>query len=655
MRPGVPSNAIPSAAVEDMVILDNPTVVAVDNLPYASTEAEILRDLVEGVCMRRPMSVHKIDRGLSLITLSDRGQADGMVRELHGHSYRGRRLTAVVKEPAYTERRKVKRWSYVDVTASTALEQRAANASDLQALYDRIPEGEVRTAIEGAVAERQQSSARAVLKEIYLALGRHCELVFTAGSGGKNATDILRSDEVCALEHIESFLPMFEDLPADLRRTGIDETLHRISRTVHAVKRETTAITARVGRSIQGHVVPMLLPSPGPADDQAASDALAGVVRGGLLLIGPPNVGKTTVLRELARVLSGGRRRVVVVVDKSLEIAGTGAIPHPAIGNARVLTVTHPRRQHEVMLEAVENQSPDVVVVDELSTREEAAAARTISGRGVAVIATVHGESLTQIVHCPERSMLVGGVTSVTLSGREATGRADRRRQVQKRCGPAVFSGALELRGFSDWIHHDDVEKATDALLDFEPTPATWLHQAQATSVAKNFFEGGSAGGSSSGDNGDNADGRGATKGKEAATATATATGEEDEAKSSSDSATAGAAAAAAAAAAGGGGGGPGGPGGSAAGGNKGGGGGGGGVPDAWRMPKPPVPPTTIATPVVACKAGTTGADLNYFMLKAGETLPSGELSFKDKDAAGRPAWKRAAPLVYRRASGSPG
>ena len=232
---------------------------------------------------------------------------------------------------------------------------------------------------------------------------------------------------------------------------GIDATLHRVSRTVHAITKATTAITARVGRSIEGHVVPLLIDRP-PRSENEASDRLAARLSRGAMLVGPPNVGKTTVLREIARVLSGGCNRVVVIVDKSLEIGGTGAIPHRAIGNARVIQVDQKGRQHTAMLEAVENQSPDFIVVDEISTKEEAAAARTISGRGVAVIATVHGETLAQIVGCPERSLLVGGVASVTLSGREAAEREDGRRQVQKRCGRPVFHTAIELRGFSDWV-----------------------------------------------------------------------------------------------------------------------------------------------------------------------------------------------------------
>jgi stage III sporulation protein SpoIIIAA len=135
-----------------------------------------------------------------------------------------------------------------------------------------------------------------------------------------------------------------------------------------------------------------------------------------------------------------------------MEICGTGVVPHEAIGNARVLTVERPELQDKVMIEAVENQSPEIVIVDEISNKEQCQAARTIVGRGVSLVATVHGATLANLINDPDRSVLVGGITSVTLSAREAEARADKLRQVSKRMQAAVFGAAVELRGYYDLV-----------------------------------------------------------------------------------------------------------------------------------------------------------------------------------------------------------
>ena len=316
---------------------------------------------------------------------------------------------------------------------------------------------------------QKQSEEGLVIKEIYLALGRPCELVF-AGSRGQKDTEVLRSEEVVCDQHIREFSSLFSELPASARRTGVDATLHRISRSMHVIAKRVNAITARVGRTIQGTVLPMLIDS----SSTDPMEALAHLCKSGMLLIGQPNVGKTTVLRELARLLSTGTSRVVVIVDKSMEIAGTGIVPHDAIGNARVLTVEKQEDQAKVMIEAVENQSPDIIIVDELSNREECNAARTITGRGVAIVATVHGDGLASLLNDSDRSLLVGGVASVTLSAREAEARPDKLRQVSKRFGAAVFGTAVELRGYKDWVVHDDLEAAVDKYLDYVPFEASW-------------------------------------------------------------------------------------------------------------------------------------------------------------------------------------
>ena len=199
------------------------------------------------------------------------------------------------------------RWSAVDESALDAEEQEQRNNDDLQGLFDRLQHGGMRDSILKVVHDKAIEGLH--LKEMYLSLERPCELVF-AGSRGQKSQLVMRSDGSTPVgeEHLAEFAPLFESLPPEARRTGIDETLHRISRSVHAIARRTTGVTARVGRTIQGTVLPMMV--------NGASceplEALARACSRGLLIIGQPNVGKTTVLRELARLLSLGDKRIVV-------------------------------------------------------------------------------------------------------------------------------------------------------------------------------------------------------------------------------------------------------------------------------------------------------------------------------------------------------
>ena len=235
-------------------------------------------------------------------------------------------------------------------------------------------------------------------------------------------------------------------------RAGIERTLHRISALRNRLG-EIVGLTCRVGRAMYGTV-----------------DIVRDVVESGksALLVGRPGVGKTTLLREAARVLADELDKRVMIVDTSNEIAGDGDIPHPGIGRARRMQVPSPELQHAVMIEAVENHMPEVVVIDEIGTEAEALAARTIAERGVQLIATAHGNTLENLVANPTLADLVGGIQAVTLGDEEA-----RRRRTQKtvleRKAPPTFAVIIEIRDRDRFAVHHDVAATVDALLRRRP------------------------------------------------------------------------------------------------------------------------------------------------------------------------------------------
>ncbi|MBV9233979.1 MAG: AAA family ATPase, partial [Candidatus Eremiobacteraeota bacterium] len=237
-------------------------------------------------------------------------------------------------------------------------------------------------------------------------------------------------------------------------RAGIEQTLHRIS----AIRNRTgkiVGLTCRVGRAIYGTI-----------------DILMDVLRSGksICLLGRPGVGKTTMLRECARVLSEERKRVVIV-DTSNEIAGDSDIPHPGIGLARRMQVADPALQHAVMIEAVENHMPEVIVIDEIGTEAEAAAARTIAERGVTLIGTAHGQTLENVLMNPTLSDLVGGISAVTLSDEEARRRGTRK-TVLERKAPPTFDVVIEIHDRDRLAIHKNVADVIDALLrGYQPQP----------------------------------------------------------------------------------------------------------------------------------------------------------------------------------------
>jgi len=303
---------------------------------------------------------------------------------------------------------------------------------DLDRLLAVLPES-VRRALEPAEARNQ-------LLEVVLDLGRVPEARYPGRAVALGEAVVERADLEAVVQQLGAF--------GGDNRAGIERTLHRIS----AIRNRTGAVvglTCRVGRAVFGTVAMVR-----DLMDSGQS----------LLLMGRPGVGKTTALREIARVLADELEKRVVVIDTSNEIAGDGDIPHPAIGRARRMQVARPELQHQVMIEAVENHMPEVIVIDEIGTELEAQAARTIAERGVMLVATAHGNELANLVKNPTLSDLVGGIESVTLGDEEA-----RRRRTQKtvleRAAEPTFPLAVEMHSRHRWLVHRDVARTVDLLL----------------------------------------------------------------------------------------------------------------------------------------------------------------------------------------------
>ncbi len=307
---------------------------------------------------------------------------------------------------------------------------------DLQALLDVLP-----PVIQQAVVKADDSDN---LLEIILDLGRVPTARFV------DREEVL-SDKDVAHEEISFVVERIGEFDAD-NRAGLERTLHRIS-AIRNRRSHIVGLTCRVGRAVYG-----------------TTDIIKDLIESGksLLLLGRPGVGKTTLLREAARLLAESKR--VVIVDTSNEIGGDGDVPHPAVGRARRMQVKMPSLQHEVMIEAVENHNPEAIVIDEIGREMEATAARTIAERGVQLIGTAHGNTLENLLLNPTLSDLVGGIESVTLSDEEARRRGTQKTVLERRA-PPTFDVLIEIQNRDRFAIHPDVAASVDSLLRGYPLP----------------------------------------------------------------------------------------------------------------------------------------------------------------------------------------
>jgi stage III sporulation protein SpoIIIAA len=301
------------------------------------------------------------------------------------------------------------------------------------------------TVLPPAIADALRTAGRwDSLQEVILDLGRLPTARYNDG-------ELPLLEQETDHELIEFVVKRIGDFDAD-NRAGMERTLHRIS-ALRNRRGKIVGLTCRVGRAVYGYI-----------------DILQDLVESGksILVLGRPGVGKTTMLREAARILAEKKR--VVIVDTSNEIGGDGDVPHPAVGRARRMQVREPSLQHEVMIEAVENHNPEVIVIDEIGRELEAAAARTIAERGVQLIGTAHGNTIDNILLNPTLSDLIGGIESVTLSDEEARRRGTQKTVLERR-SPPTFSLLVELQDRYRMMVHHDVAASVDALLRGRPIP----------------------------------------------------------------------------------------------------------------------------------------------------------------------------------------
>ena len=285
-----------------------------------------------------------------------------------------------------------------------------------------------------------QHASKDQLIEIILDLGRRPEARFLTGPEYLSRKIISWQDIDYLTKRISKF--------SNENRAGIERTLHRIS-CIRNRQFLICGLTCRVGRAVFGSI-------------SVIRDLLQS--EKSILILGKPGVGKTTIIREIARVLADEMEKRVIIIDTSNEIAGDSDIPHPGIGRARRMQVAKTELQHQVMIEAVENHMPQVIIIDEIGTELEVLTARTIAEKGVQLVGTTHGNCLENLIKNPPLADLIGGIQYVTLSDDEAKRRGTQKSILERKAYPA-FEIVIEINHQTSWTIHEDVKNSVDLFL----------------------------------------------------------------------------------------------------------------------------------------------------------------------------------------------